>query len=94
MAAKHGVEIVMSSMLLSSKAGQREGLSLFTPLQLSNPLKTRLTALSRHSIAVYNVGLVPKLFEITTTVADLVLALPPGDCVEEIRSSTRRSIAY
>jgi hypothetical protein len=33
------------------------------------------------------VGLVPKLFGITTTIAEVILALLPGDCAEEIRSS-------
>ncbi|PON20153.1 hypothetical protein TGAM01_v210975 [Trichoderma gamsii] len=79
-------QMAMSKMLLSSQTGQPEGLSLFMPLRLSKQLKVCLAALSHHSIAVYNVGLVPKLFEITTTVADLVLALPPRDCAEEIRS--------
>jgi hypothetical protein len=75
-------QMAMSNMLLSSKAGQPEGLSLFMPLRLSKQLKACLAALSNHSIAVYNVGLDPKLFEITTTVADVVLALPPGDFAE------------
>ncbi|KAJ9613086.1 hypothetical protein H2200_003027 [Cladophialophora chaetospira] len=78
-------QMAVSNMLLSSKADQPEALSLFMPLRLSKHLKACLATLSHYNLAVYNVGLVPKLFEITTSVADVVLALPPGDFTEETR---------
>lgn len=89
-------QMAMSKVLLSSEASRsaatataaaddNDALSLSLPLRLSSQLKACLTRMSRQGVAVDGVGLFDKLFEITTTIADVLLTLPPGDSDDETR---------
>ncbi|RVX76106.1 hypothetical protein B0A52_00463 [Exophiala mesophila] len=79
-------QMAMSKVLLSSAAGPSEGLSLSMPLRLSSQLKACFDRVSSRSVAIDVIGLISKLFEITNTIADVLVALPLGDSVEEKRS--------
>lgn len=75
-------EMAMSNVLLSSKADESGGLSLLLPLQLSRELKGFLTQVSTEAVEIHGIGIIEKLFEITTTIADIVLALTPDNYAE------------
>lgn len=56
------------------------------PLRLSSQLKACFERVSSRSVAIDVIGLISKLFEITNTIADVLVALPLGDSVDEKRS--------
>lgn len=86
-------QIATSNALLSSDAGESEGLSLFMPLRLSTQLKVFLSRMSSEALAVHGMGIIEKLFEITTTIADAVVALGSGGFLEETRSNVHDLIS-
>lgn len=67
--------MVMSNTLLSS-VPQSESLSLTLPLRLSSQLRQFLGRMSHNSIGIHGSGILSKLFEITDTIADVVIQLP------------------
>ena len=69
-------QMAMSNTLLSSLA-HSESLSLTLPLRLSSQLRGFITRVSREAIGIHGSGILDKLFEITDTIADVVLHLPP-----------------
>ncbi|KIW16534.1 hypothetical protein PV08_06589 [Exophiala spinifera] len=80
-------QMAMSNVLLSSEASSSEALSLFMPLRLSTQLKEYFIRLSRQGVAVDDLSIRDKLFEIITTIADVVTALPPSNPATEVLSS-------
>lgn len=72
-------QLALSRGLLRSSPTTHQGLSLHFPAQrLSHQLRTLVSRLeSVYSIGTHGSGILQKLFEITSTIAD-VLALPPG----------------
>jgi hypothetical protein len=53
-----------------------EALSLTMPLRLSRQLRRFLCALTPRAVGIHGTGILHKLFEITTTIADVVIQMP------------------
>ncbi|KAF2184988.1 hypothetical protein K469DRAFT_739063 [Zopfia rhizophila CBS 207.26] len=73
--------LAMSRTLLSSRSS-KECLSLLFPVRLSQQLRRQVSNMSREDIGVHGSTIVQKLFEITDTIAD-VLILVPAATLEE-----------
>ncbi|KAJ5913606.1 hypothetical protein N7504_002489 [Penicillium tannophilum] len=71
----------LSNTLLSSSPGSSILLSLSFPLRLSNQLRQFLITIPRDLVGIHGSGILKKLFEIASTIADVVLHMPytPGD---------------
>ncbi|KAJ5760218.1 hypothetical protein N7520_007374 [Penicillium odoratum] len=71
----------LSNTLLSSSPGSSILLSLSFPLRLSNQLRQFLTTIPRDLVGIHGSGILKKLFEIASTIADVVIHTPytPGD---------------
>lgn len=67
--------LAMSKTLLSSSAS-KEYLSLLFPVRLSQELRKIITSVSNDDIEVHGSGITQKLFEITDTVADVIIHVP------------------
>lgn len=68
-------QLAMSNILLSSES-KTESLALTFPLRLSSQLRQFLTRMSHESVGIHGSGILSKLFEITDTIADVVIHLP------------------
>ena len=68
-------QLAMSNILLSSES-ESESLMLTFPLRLSSQLRQFLTRMSHESVGIHGTGILSKLFEITDTIADVVIHLP------------------
>ena len=68
-------QLAMSNILLSSESSS-EPLTLTFPLRLSNQLRLFLGRMSHESVGIHGTGILSKLFEITDTIADVVIHLP------------------
>lgn len=71
----------MSKTLLSSKSS-KGCLSLLFPVRLSQQLRLQVTSMSREAIEIHGSGIVQKLFEITDTIADVLINIPAGNLEE------------
>lgn len=81
-------QMATSNALLSSDADQLDdGLSLSLPLRLSTQVKDFLGMVSNDAIEVHGIGIMEKLFEITTTIADVVITLMSGEYLKEALNS-------
>lgn len=67
--------LAMSQTLLSSRSN-KECLSLLFPVRLSQNLRLQMTSMSRQDIEVHGSSITQKLFEITDTIADVLLHVP------------------
>ncbi|KIV98790.1 uncharacterized protein PV09_09442 [Verruconis gallopava] len=67
--------LAMSNTLLSSSS-PKECLSLLFPVRLSKQLRNQLSTISKQDIEIHGSGIVQKLFEITDTIADVIIAAP------------------
>ena len=67
--------LAMSNTLLSSSS-PKECLSLLFPVRLSKQLRRQLSAITKEDIEIHGSGIVQKLFEITDTIADVIMAAP------------------
>jgi hypothetical protein len=65
----------MSQTLLSTRSPQA-CLSLLFPVRLSQNLRHQVTQMSRHDIEVHGSSMTQKLFEITDTIADVLIHVP------------------
>lgn len=74
-------QMAMSKCLLSS-AASRESMSLLFPVRLSRHLRTLVGKLSRQSIEIHGSGIQQKLFELTDTIANVIITVPAAT-VEE-----------
>jgi hypothetical protein len=73
--------MAMSKTLLSSKSS-KGCLSLLFPVRLSQQLRQQVTSMSREAIEIHGSGIVQKLFEITDTIADVLINIPAGNLEE------------
>jgi hypothetical protein len=73
--------IALTGHLLTPNA-QNECMSLHFPITLAGPLQVLLAGLSQSSIEGYGCRILQKLFQITTTIADVVLNVS-ADTLEE-----------
>lgn len=70
-------QMAMSNFLLSrDEDATTEQLSLAMPLKLSSQLRGFLSRLSQSSVGIHGSGILNKLFEITDTIADVVIHIP------------------
>jgi len=67
--------LAMSQTLLSTRSPQA-CLSLLFPVRLSQNLRHQVTQMSRHDIEVHGSSMTQKLFEITDTIADVLIHVP------------------
>ncbi|KAI4699672.1 hypothetical protein J4E81_004699 [Alternaria sp. BMP 2799] len=67
--------LAMSQTLLSSRSS-KDCLSLLFPVRLSQTLRQQLSSMSRHDIEVHGSSITQKLFEITDTIADVLIHVP------------------
>jgi hypothetical protein len=67
----------MGQTLLSSQS-TKECLSLLFPVRLSQTLRQQVSNMSRHDIEVHGSSITQKLFEITDTIADVLIHVPPA----------------
>jgi hypothetical protein len=68
-------QMALSNVLLSFEPSS-ESLSLTLPLRLSTQLRQFLGTFSHEAVGIHGTGILNKLFEITTTIADVVIYLP------------------
>ncbi|KAH9878646.1 hypothetical protein IAQ61_001918 [Plenodomus lingam] len=67
--------LAMGQTLLSSKSS-KECLSLLFPIRLSQTLRQQVSSMSRQDIEVHGSSITQKLFEITDTIADVLIHVP------------------
>ncbi|RAR06043.1 c6 transcription [Stemphylium lycopersici] len=67
--------LAMSQTLLSSRSS-KECLSLLFPVRLSQTLRQQVSSMSRQDIEVHGTSITQKLFEITDTIADVLIHVP------------------
>lgn len=67
--------LAMTQTLLSSRSS-KECLSLLFPIRLSQTLRHLLSSMSRQDIEVHGSSITQKLFEITDTIADVLIHIP------------------
>lgn len=68
-------QMAMSKCLLSSVAS-KESLSLSFPVRLSSQLRQLMTRFSKHAIEIHGSGIQQKLFELTDTIANVIITVP------------------
>ncbi|CAI6341579.1 unnamed protein product [Periconia digitata] len=73
--------LAMSQTLLSSRSS-KQCLSLLFPVRLSQNLRSQIYNMSRHDIEVHGSSITQKLFEITDTIADVLLHVPATTLAE------------
>ncbi|KAF2003441.1 hypothetical protein P154DRAFT_486665 [Amniculicola lignicola CBS 123094] len=73
--------LAMSQALLSSRSN-KQCLTLLFPVRLSQSLRHLISTLSRQDIEVHGSGIVQKLFEITDTIADVLIHVPASSITE------------
>lgn len=73
--------LAMSQTLLSSRSS-KECLSLLFPVRLSQSLRHQVTSMSREDIEVHGSSIAQKLFEITDTIADVLIHVPAATLEE------------
>lgn len=67
--------MAMSKCLLSS-VSSKESLSLSFPVRLSTQLRALMTRFSHQAIAIHGSGIQQKLFELTDTIANVIITVP------------------
>ncbi len=70
-------QMAMSRCLLSSGAS-KQCMSLLFPVTLSQQLRLLISHMSRTAIDVHGSGILKKLFELTDTIADVIIHVPAG----------------
>ncbi|KAJ5083692.1 hypothetical protein N7456_013119 [Penicillium angulare] len=78
-------QIALSNTLLSSSPGSSLLLSLSFPLRLSNQLRQFLMTIPRDLVGIHGSGILKKLFEIASTITDVVLNVPHASGDETVR---------
>ena len=73
--------LAMGQTLLSSRSS-KECLSLLFPVRLSQTLRHQVSSMSRHDIEVHGSSITQKLFEITDTIADVLIHVPAATLSE------------
>lgn len=73
--------LAMGQTLLSSRSS-KECLSLLFPVRLSQTLRHQVQSMSRQDIEVHGSSITQKLFEITDTIADVLIHVPAATLSE------------
>jgi len=67
-------QIALSKLLLTTNpTTDTDALSMFFPLRLSGRLQSLLTSISRSAVEIHGTGILQKIFDITTTIADILI---------------------
>ena len=74
--------LAMNRTLLSSRSSE-ECLSLLFPVRLSQTLRQQISSMSRQDIEVHGTSITQKLFEITDTIADVLIHVPAATVDEK-----------
>ncbi|KAF1356119.1 hypothetical protein BDV97DRAFT_374009 [Delphinella strobiligena] len=74
-------QMAMSKCLLSS-AASKESMSLLFPVRLSKQLRNLVGKMSRQAVEIHGSGIQQKLFELTDTIANVIITVP-ATTVEE-----------
>ncbi|THY75146.1 hypothetical protein D6C95_10043 [Aureobasidium pullulans] len=74
-------QMAMSKCLLSS-VSSKESLSLSFPVRLSTQLRALMTRFSRQAIEIHGSGIQQKLFELTDTIANVIITVPASTVQE------------
>ncbi|KAH0247285.1 hypothetical protein KCU71_g23705, partial [Aureobasidium melanogenum] len=74
-------QMAMSKCLLSSNSS-KESLSLSFPVRLSTQLRALMTRFSRQAIEIHGSGIQQKLFELTDTIANVIITVPAATVQE------------
>lgn len=70
-------QIALSKFLLTTDMSA-DSMSIFFPLRLSRKLQWLLMTISREAIEVHGAGILQKIFDITNTVADILIQVTPS----------------
>ncbi|KAK4949952.1 hypothetical protein LTR10_011794 [Elasticomyces elasticus] len=70
-------QIALSKFLLTTETSS-ESMSIFFPLRLSRQLQWLLMTISRDAIEIHGAGILRKIFDITNTVADILIQVTPS----------------
>jgi hypothetical protein len=73
--------LAMGQTLLSSRSS-KECLSILFPIRLSQTLRMQVSSMSRQDIEVHGSSITQKLFEITDTIADVLMHIPAATLEE------------
>jgi hypothetical protein len=73
--------LAMGQILLSSRSS-KECLSLLFPVRLSQTLRQQVSSMSRQDIEVHGSSITQKLFDITDTIADVLIHVPAATIEE------------
>ncbi|KAJ9636256.1 hypothetical protein H2201_006235 [Coniosporium apollinis] len=74
-------QMAMSKCLLSSFS-QKECMSLLFPVRLSSRVRAVISTMSREAIEIHGSGILQKLFELTDTIADVIIHVPAATLQE------------
>jgi len=68
-------QLAISKCMLTS-AATKESMSLTYPVRLSSSLRSLVSRMSRHDIEIHGSGIKEKLFEMTDTIANVIITVP------------------
>ena len=68
-------QLAISKCMLTS-AATKESMSLSYPVRLSSSLRSLVSRMSRHDIEIHGSGIKEKLFEMTDTIANVIITVP------------------
>jgi len=68
-------QLAISKCMLTSSA-TKESMSLMYPVRLSSSLRSLVSRMSRHDIEIHGSGIKEKLFEMTDTIANVIITVP------------------
>lgn len=77
-------QMAISNIQLPAE-NQSESLSLSLPLRLSSELRQFLAHMSHEDVGIHGSGILNKLFEITNTIADVVIHLPQASTSDTLQ---------
>lgn len=84
-------QISLSRHMLSSRPGEQQAMSLLFPVGISTQLRALIGQVSRQEISILGSGTQQKLFELTDTIASVVLTVANSrspetrQCVDDFR---------
>ena len=68
-------QMALSKFLLISDLS-RDSMSIFFPVRLSRRLRELVTRMSREAVEIHGTGILQKIFDITNTLADILINIP------------------
>ena len=81
-------------LLLSAHDGENNFMSIIFPLQLSRRLRSTVSVIPPDTIEIHGTGIVQKTFDITVTIADILVYVPTAIYDEETTNSHLDDFVY